>query len=81
MNITNLLCELDIQGVKLWQENGQLKIRGPQSVLTSAITEQLRIHKEQIINLLLQYDNRGLTAEIKPLIPAIQDRYKPFPLT
>ncbi|WP_369203593.1 amino acid adenylation domain-containing protein [Streptomyces sp. PU-14G] len=70
-----LLDELTDLGVELWSENGQIRFRAPQGVLTEERRAAMRAHKEQVVALLDAEDAaRTVTAD-----PAAA--HEPFPLT
>ncbi|GAA5065170.1 non-ribosomal peptide synthetase [Streptomyces similanensis] len=70
-----LLDELASLGVELWSEDGQIRFRAPQGVLTEDRRSALRAHKEQVVALLdAETTARTVTAD-----PAAA--HEPFPLT
>ncbi|WP_248843870.1 condensation domain-containing protein, partial [Streptomyces albus] len=71
----DLLDELTSLGVALWSEDGRIRFRAPQGVLTEERRAALRAHKEQLLVLLDAEDAaRTVTAD-----PAAA--HEPFPLT
>ncbi|OLF53749.1 non-ribosomal peptide synthetase, partial [Pseudomonas chlororaphis] len=74
MPAAKLLNELKSLGVELWPQDGQLKFRAPQGLLDAGRLEQLRQHKQQILDL--------LQAQEQPLVSADPaNRHAPFALT
>ncbi len=69
MNPNDLLVELANQGVKMWAEEGQLRLRAPKGVLTSELRQQLSDHKSAILQIL-----SGEEAETVPLEPVPRDQ-------
>ncbi|MBT2413612.1 amino acid adenylation domain-containing protein [Streptomyces sp. ISL-12] len=70
-----LIDELTALGVELWSEDGQIRFRAPQGVLTEERRAALRHHKERVVALLDAEDAaRTVTAD-----PAAA--HEPFPLT
>ncbi|NJM14511.1 MAG: hypothetical protein HC896_03235 [Bacteroidales bacterium] len=49
MTVYSLINTVRAKGIKLWQENGQLKIKAPKGALTKDIQEQLTANKADII--------------------------------
>ena len=50
--ITGMLDKLEINGIRLWQEDGKLKYSAPQGALTSEIRSVLKQQKADIIDFL-----------------------------
>jgi len=75
----NLLAELNGLGVKLRLDGDELHVNAPQGVLTDALRQRLRLHKEDILCLLRSSD----VAEqaLPSLAPDAGGRAEPFPLT
>ena len=48
--ITGMLDKLEINGIRLWQEDGKLKYSAPQGALTSEIRSVLKQQKADIID-------------------------------
>lgn len=74
MPAAKLLSELKSLGVELWPQDGQLKFRAPQGLLTAERLAQLREHKQQILQLLESRERPQVLAD-----PA--QHHAPFPLT
>ncbi|MGW4889594.1 amino acid adenylation domain-containing protein [Streptomyces murinus] len=70
-----LLDELTHLGVELWSEDGQIRFRAPQGVLTEDRRTALRAHKEQVIAL-LDAEEAARTVTADP-----EAAHEPFPLT
>src|SRR6266545_6807369 len=69
-----LLEELEAVGVRLWEDNGGLRYRVPQGVMTSQRLEALRARKDELLELL-----RRAAAPL--VVPDGKTRFEPFPLT
>lgn len=69
----DLLADLRAAEVWLWPEDGQLRYRAPRGVLTPERLAALRMHKQEVLDLLAT-ETTTLTAD-----PA--GRFDPFPLT
>ncbi|CAN1600441.1 protein of unknown function [Pseudomonas mediterranea] len=74
MPAAKLLSELKSLGVELWPQDGQLKFRAPQGLLDATRLEQLRTHKQQILELLHTQERAQVVADAG-------SRHAPFPLT
>jgi pyochelin synthetase len=74
MDAATLITELDLLGVELWAEDGQLKFRAPKGALTEEKREQLRQHKQALLDHLTGPELPAVTAD-----PA--QAHEPFPLT
>lgn len=73
MTASDIVAELRNLGVQLWAEEGQLRFRAPQGVLTEQRRSALKAHRDEI---------RGLLEAERPEVVADPDaRYEPFPLT
>ncbi|MEV0424054.1 amino acid adenylation domain-containing protein [Streptosporangium canum] len=68
-----LVAELERQGVRLWEEDGRLRFRAPQGVLTDERRALLSAHKEAVLD--------RLSRPGPEVTPQPEDRYEPFPLT
>ncbi|CQR73877.1 non-ribosomal peptide synthetase [Sporomusa ovata] len=75
INVNELVARLRGEGVSLWEENGKLRYRAPQGILTAGDLQVLKDCKEDILNL-LQSEAKPVTVENHP-----EARYEPFPLT
>lgn len=54
MNIFELINQVSSKGIKLWQEEGQLKFKAPKGALTSEVKTLLTENKDAIITFLRQ---------------------------
>ncbi len=54
MTIFTLINKVHAKGIKLWQENGELKLKAPKGTLTDDIREQLIANKHNLIAFLDQ---------------------------
>lgn len=73
--IAGMLDRLEINGIRLWQEDGKLKYSAPQGALTSEIRSVLKQQKADIIDFLKK------DAEEVAVVHDEDNRYQPFPLT
>ncbi len=80
MEIDELLTELSQKGVRLWTDDGQLRIRAPKGVLTADLRGLLARHKEDLIELLRDSGVEAVDPSLPRIVPAPEDRYQPFPL-
>ncbi|GAA2068995.1 non-ribosomal peptide synthetase [Streptomyces albiaxialis] len=79
MSPADIIDELHSLGVQLWSEDGQIRFRAPQGVLTEDWRGALRAHKSEIVALLDREgaaENVTVTPEPDPAAAA-----EPFPLT
>jgi len=69
-----VIGEMEALGIRLWENEGQLRFRAPTGVLTEERRDVLRKHKQAILE--------TLRAGTQPEIVANPDqRYEPFPLS
>ncbi len=73
MIVTALLTEMEILGIKLWVEAGQLRFQAPSGVLTEDHRTRLKAAKEDLIAVL---EEQVITVVADP-----DKAYDPFPLT
>lgn len=78
--VDDLIASLSQQGVKLWTELDQLRIRAPKGVLTPELRDRLALHKQDLIRLLSESPAAIVDAGLPHITPRPEDRYKPFPL-
>jgi amino acid adenylation domain-containing protein len=78
--VNELIESLSQQGVKLWAELDQLRIRAPKGVLTPELRDELALHKEDLIRLLSESRAETVDAGLPRVTPRPGERYKPFPL-
>ncbi|MEV0005296.1 amino acid adenylation domain-containing protein [Micromonospora sp. NPDC050980] len=74
MNGQDLIAELADLGVRLWEEDGQLRFRAPAGVLTDQRRAALRQHREEVLAALRD-------AAVPAAVPHPEQRHEPFPLT
>ncbi len=74
MNIADVVGELETVGVRLWEEEGQLRFRGPHGVMTEERRAILRTYKQDVLDY-LRRDQQPL------LVADAEARFRPFPLT
>nr|BFE59214.1 non-ribosomal peptide synthetase [Dactylosporangium thailandense] len=77
MSPTDLIADLERLGVRLWAEDGRLRYRAPQGVLTEDRRALLRAHRSELLRTLSTVDGDGAAA----VEPAPESRHEPFPLT
>jgi len=78
-DLNELLTELSRQGVQLWTEDDQLRVRAPKGVLTPELRSLLSGHKADLLRL-LRYRGEAVDLSLPQIEPAPEDRYRPFPL-
>ena len=66
MNIKQFLAELTKQGVKLWTEGDQLRVRAAKGVITPDLRDKLALHKAELVKLLQKSNASGTSI---PQIP------------
>ncbi|NET03381.1 MAG: amino acid adenylation domain-containing protein [Symploca sp. SIO2B6] len=81
MNLNQLIAELSEDGVQLWTEQNQLRIRAPKGVLTPELRNSLTECKEELIKLLNQSNSKVTQPSSGTIQPNPDQRYEPFPLT
>jgi pyochelin synthetase len=74
----DLLLELHQRGIKLRLTDGRLEVLAPTGALTDELRERLARERDQLVSLLRGAESGG---DLPAIMPAPQDRYKPFPLT
>ena len=74
-NTAELMTQLRNEGMSLWEENGKLRYRAPQGILTDDDLQALKKHKKEILDLL------ETEAKSVKVVPDHQSRFDPFPLT
>ncbi|MDI3419577.1 non-ribosomal peptide synthetase [Streptomyces luteolus] len=74
--VHELIGELENIGVRLWEEGGLLRYRAPRNVLTEARLEQLKHHKQAVLDEL-----RRRAGTQSQLTADPEARHEPFPLT
>ncbi|WP_407892975.1 condensation domain-containing protein, partial [Scytonema sp. NUACC26] len=67
MNLIEFLQELTAKGVELWVDDGKLRYRGPQDVLTPELLNDIKRFKEKIILLLQKRTETGQTIVLCPM--------------
>jgi pyochelin synthetase len=76
MKVLELITMLEAEGVRLWEDAGQLRFRAPRGVLTDGKLAALRERKAAVLDFL-----RGAALSVAPLLPEPAHRYDPFPVT
>ncbi len=67
MNIAALINKVRAKGIKLWQEDGQLKFKAPKGVWTDEIRDEVVANKGEIIAFLSKVSK---TSKVPPIQPA-----------
>jgi len=78
MTIFALINQVHAKGIKLWQENGQLKLKAPKGTLTEDVREQLIAHKQDLIEFLTQV---SATNNIPSIVPINRTAFSRLPLS
>lgn len=83
MTIAKFINEVGAKGVKLWQEDGQLKYKAAKGAWTDEIREQIIAKKDEIIEFLSQRSQKNDTPPIVPIARVGEDGQclKRFPLS
>ncbi len=76
MKLTQVLSKISSQGIKLWAEGDELKIRAPKGSLTTEIRDLLSKNKLELLQL-LQQKSSNLSATSVPLVPVGRDKDLP----
>ncbi len=76
MNLKQFIAELAEQGVKLWTEDEQLRVRAAKGVLTPDLRDLLALHKAELVKLLEKKSNASDTSI--PQIPVLLRRNLPL---
>lgn len=78
MNLNQFVAELAEQGVKLWVEDDQLRVRAAKGVLTPELRDLLALHKAELVKLLQK--RNAIASDIS--IPLIRiERRRDIPLS
>lgn len=75
MSVEELVRELEEVGVRLWEQDGNLRFRAPRGVLTVERRDALRSRKAEVLAYLRADDEKHA------LCPDAAARHDPFPLT
>ncbi|MGW0555808.1 amino acid adenylation domain-containing protein [Streptomyces sp. NPDC002926] len=75
MNVGEFVAELNAAGVVMYEEEGKLRYRAPQGVMTPERLDTLRTHRDAVLAL-LHADEYGPAAGADPA-----SAHEPFPLT
>jgi pyochelin synthetase len=75
MNALDLIAHLENEGVRLWEDGGDLRFRAPSGVMTPERQAELSREKENVIALLRRRNGALL------LVDDPKARHEPFPLT
>lgn len=67
MNATELLIELETQGVIVTACDGRIRLDAPRGILTPDVRERIRAWKSEIMDALLQPWARRLSAMLSPM--------------
>lgn len=73
MNASDIIADLKSAGIRVWEDKGKLRYRGPKAMLTSERLARIRDHRDAILETL---------RPISIIVEADQAaRHEPFPLT
>ncbi|OCC14041.1 non-ribosomal peptide synthetase [Streptomyces sp. PTY087I2] len=75
MNAQRIVTDLEKDGIRLWEEEGQLRFRAPQGALTEERRALLRGNREEVLSYLAE------RAQATQLTPDPAAANQPFPLT
>ncbi|EST32880.1 non-ribosomal peptide synthetase [Streptomyces roseochromogenus] len=75
MNVGEFVAELNAAGVAMYEEEGKLRYRAPQGVMTPERLETLRAHRDAVLAL-LRAEEYGASVVADPA-----SAHEPFPLT
>lgn len=81
MNLEELLEKLGTANVRLWVEDGQLRIRIPKGGMTPDVRAALTQHKTALIDLYRRQQLAAAEDAPPQVAPDPDNRYQPFPLT
>ncbi|MCF6437763.1 non-ribosomal peptide synthetase [Pseudoalteromonas sp. MMG022] len=73
MTIAKFINEVSARGIKLWQDNGQLKYKAAKGAWTDEVREQIIARKEEIIEFLSQRSQKSDTPPIVPVARVGED--------
>ena len=76
MKMTNILSQISSQGIKLWAEGDELKIRAPKGTLTTEMHDLLSQNKRELLQL-LQQKSSNISVTSLPLVPVGRDKDLP----
>ncbi|MEO1623200.1 MAG: hypothetical protein AAFU53_19480, partial [Cyanobacteria bacterium J06632_3] len=72
MNVPSLVAEIEQKGIKLWADDGKLKIQAKKGTMTPAIRSQLADHKAEILAFLLsEHTNQTSVSSCDTPIPGL----------
>ena len=78
MNLNQLLAIFSELGIKIWEEDGKLRLRAPKGALTPQLKTQLEVHKEKLLAYFKQA--QSATTNRYYSIPLVK-RDQPIPLS
>ncbi|OHU92273.1 MULTISPECIES: non-ribosomal peptide synthetase [Pseudoalteromonas] len=73
MTIAKFINEVSARGIKLWQDDGQLKYKAAKGAWTDEVREQVIARKEEIIEFLSQRSQKSDTPPIVPVARVGED--------
>ncbi|NES18401.1 MAG: AMP-binding protein [Symploca sp. SIO3E6] len=76
MELKEVLYKISRQGIKVWTDNGELKIKAPKSELTAELRELLSQNKAQLLHFLKKKSNKFTVTSI-PLVPVFRNKNIP----
>ncbi|NMF62564.1 non-ribosomal peptide synthetase (plasmid) [Brasilonema octagenarum UFV-E1] len=81
MKATELLTELRQLGVQLWIDGQELICRAPKGTLTPELRTLMAQQKSELLALLHFHDKETRSSTLPTIVPALDQRHLPFPLT
>ncbi|MEV1082855.1 amino acid adenylation domain-containing protein [Streptomyces sp. NPDC050211] len=75
MSVDELITELEQAGIRLWEEDGRLRFRGPKGAMTDERKKALRAAKDEVLAALRQASG-AVVAQAQP-----EQRHEPYPVT
>ena len=69
MTVYDIVSKLDSAGIKVWVDDGQLKIKAPKGALTKELRAELVEYKAELLNFLPSVKSPGKKEEAMPVVP------------
>ena len=74
---SKLVGQLRLHGVELWAEDGRLRYSAPKGVLNDDVLNELKVHKEAIIDL-LSAEKNAVASGSTSITPIPRDNHLPL---
>ncbi|SFE62342.1 pyochelin synthetase [Actinopolyspora alba] len=74
MTASDIIAELERAGLHLWEDDGKVRFRGPEGVMTPERRDLIANKRDEVIHALRERDTR--VVDSRP-----EERFEPFPLT